>query len=438
VNRKAGLAGLLVGTTLSLLGSRMTMVALPWLVLVTTNSPGKTGIVGAVELLPYVLACALSGPLIDRIGGRKISILSDALSMVTVGTIPLLADTGRLGFPALLGLVAVTGLLRGLGDTAKHGAMFPQTVERAGTEMTRAASLVDGFSRGAGMVGVVLAGALITWFGGAANVLLFDALSFGLCALIIGLFVRVPGRAEHSEKEAYGQALKSGVAFIRSDALVLGLAVMVAITNTLDQASSAVLSPLWAREIYGSAVGIGIIGASFGLGAVLGNIAFTILAPKLPRWSLYTVGFLIAGGPRFAVLALGAPTWLLIVNGLIDGLAVAAINPILGSVFYERTPEKLQARVNGLVSAVAYAGMPVGALLGGWLGGFGARPALLITGAIYLAATLMPLFGKVWREMDIRPAAMDRAEPVQAAGQSTAGQSTAGQSQEEAIGATVA
>lgn len=426
MNRKAGLAGLLIATTLSLLGSRMTMVALPWLVLVTTNSPGKTGIVGAVELLPYVLACALGGPLIDRIGGRRVSVIADAASMVVIGAIPLLADTEQLSFPALLGLVAVAGLLRGLGDTAKHGAMFPQTVAQSGTEMTRAASLVDGLSRGAGMIGVVLAGALITWIGGAANVLLFDALSFGLCALIIGLFVRVPGRVEAEEHEPYLQALKGGVAFVRSDLLILGLCVMVAITNTLDQASSAVLTPLWAREIYGSAVGIGIVGASFGAGAVLGNIVFTIFAPRLPRWSLYSVGFLIAGGPRFAVLAFGAPTWLLIANGVLDGLAIAAINPILGAVFYERIPMHLQARAQGLLSAVAYAGMPLGALLGGWLGGFGAKPALLITGALYLLATLMPFFGKVWREMDDRPQATDVPETRTPA------------AQDEAIGATVA
>lgn len=432
MNRKAGLAGLLVATTLSLLGSRMTMVALPWLVLTTTDSPGKTGIVGAVELLPYVLASALGGPLIDRIGGRRVSIVADALSLVVVGMIPLLADTDRLAFPALLVLVALAGLLRGLGDTAKHGAMFPQTVDQAGTEMTRAASLVDGLSRGAGMIGVVLAGALITWFGGAANVLIFDALSFGLCALIVGLFVRVPGRAEHAEREAYGAALKTGVVFMKSDALVLGLAVMIAITNTLDQAMGAVLTPLWAKEIYGSAVGIGIVGASFGLGAVLGNIAFAIYAPRLPRWSLYTFGFLIAGGPRFAVLAFGAPTWLLIANGILDGLAIAAINPILSAVTYERVPEALQARVMGLLSALAYAGMPIGALLGGWLGGYGAKPALLICGGLYLVATLMPFVGKVWREMDIRPATKPAEEPTA----ETASDSATAQA--EAIGATVA
>jgi MFS family permease len=415
MNRKAGLAGLLVASTLSLLGSRMTMVALPWLVLVTTNSPAKTGVVAAVELVPYVLAMALGAPLVDRIGGRRVSVVSDVLSMVVVGAIPLLADTDRLRFPALLGLVAIAGLMRGMGDTAKHGAMFPQTVEQAGTEMTRAASLVDGLSRGAGMVGVVVAGALITWMGGAANVLLFDAASFGLCALIIAAVVRVPGRAEAEEHEPYVAALKGGVAYMRADALVLGLSVMVAITNTLDQAMGAVLTPLWARQIFGSAVGIGIVGASFGIGAVLGNIAFSIFAPKLPRWSLYTFGFLIAGAPRFAVLAFGAPTWFLIVNYLIDGLAVAAINPILSAVCYERVPERLQARVMGLLSGIAYAGMPIGALLGGWLGSFGAKPALLITGTVYFGATLMPFFGKIWREMDRRPApAQPAAEAIEA------------------------
>ncbi|MFC7484426.1 hypothetical protein ACFQX7_36470 [Luedemannella flava] len=57
MNRRP-LVGLLVAETISNLGSRMTMVALPWLVLVTTGSAARTGLVAAVEILPYVLASA--------------------------------------------------------------------------------------------------------------------------------------------------------------------------------------------------------------------------------------------------------------------------------------------------------------------------------------------------------------------------------------------
>jgi len=407
MSRRSGLAGLLVASALSLLGSRMTMVALPWLVLVSTGSPAQTGLVAAVELAPYVLACALGGPLIDRIGGRRISILADVLSVAAVGAIPLLHDAGGLGLPALLVLVAVAGTLRGFGDTAKRGAVLPQVVTASGVEMTRAVSLVDGFSRAAGLLGGILAGPLIVWLGDAADVLLVDAASFGVCAVLVALLVRVPGKGRAAEN--YRAALRAGLAFLRRDRLVLGLIAMLFVTNMLDQGFSAVLVPLWARDIFGSPVGIALVGGSFGAGAVLGNIAFTMLAPRLPRWALFAVGFLIAGAPRYFVLAYGAPGWAIVALGLIDGVAIAAVNPILGAVTYERVPEHLQARVQGLASAVAFAGMPLGALTAGWLGEYGARTALLVSGAAYLLATIAPFVGRFWREMDRRPAPVARA-----------------------------
>lgn len=404
MNRRP-LIGLLVAETISILGSRMTMVALPWLVLVTTGSAAQTGIVAAAEALPYVLAAGLGAPLIDRLGGRRVSVAADAASALVVGAVPLLADTGHLAFGALVALVLASGALRGFGDSAKDGAMFPQCVAASGMEMTRAVSLKDGLSRAAGLLGAPLAGGLVVLLGGAANVLLIDAVSFVVCAaLVASLVPAAPARHDEEEREPYFAALRGGLAFVRSDRLILGLLLMVSMTNLLDHAYGAVLVPLWAREVFGSALGIGIVSAGFGAGAVLGNVVFTYLAPKLPRWLPYTLGFVICGAPRFVVLALGGGAWSVAAISFAAGLAAAVLNPILGAVFYERIPDRLMARVQGLSTAVAFAGMPLGALVGGWLGEYGVRVAMLVVGAVYLLATLAPLVGKFWREMDVRPA----------------------------------
>ena len=403
MNRRP-LIALFVAETISVLGSRMTMVALPWLVLVTTGSAARAGIVAAVEILPYVLASVLGAPLIDRLGGRLVSAVADAASLFAVGAIALLADTGHLAFGGLLVLVLIAGGLRGFGDSAKHGAIFPQAVAASGMEMTRAVSVRDGLSRAASLAAAPQAGVLVLGFG-AANVLLVDAVSFGVCALLVGAWVRVaPQAGEAPPRERYVAALRAGLAFVRSDRLILGLMLMVAATNMLDHAFSAVLVPLWARDVFGSPLGIGLVSAAFGAGAVLGNVGFTYLAPKLPRWAPYTLGFLVCGAPRYAVLALDAGAWTVGVVCFAAGLGAAALNPILGAVFYERIPQRLMARVQGLSTAVVFAGMPVGALVAGWLGEYGARVGLLATGGAYLLVTLAPLVGRFWRQMDVRPA----------------------------------
>lgn len=88
-----GFAGLIAAQAISMIGSRMSMLALPWFVLATTGSAAKTGLVAFAEMAPYVLASALGGPLLDRIGHRRASIAADVLSAAAVASIPLLHAT---------------------------------------------------------------------------------------------------------------------------------------------------------------------------------------------------------------------------------------------------------------------------------------------------------------------------------------------------------
>jgi MFS family permease len=118
--RRTPLIGFLVADAVSLAGTRISMIAIPWLVLTTTGSAAQTGLVAFAELLPLVVVQALAGPVIDRLGARRVAITGDLLSMAVVGLIPLLHLAGALSFPALLALVAVAGGLRGAGDGAKH------------------------------------------------------------------------------------------------------------------------------------------------------------------------------------------------------------------------------------------------------------------------------------------------------------------------------
>ena len=118
--RAGGLVGLLVANFVSILGTRMSMLALPWFVLVTTGSATKTGLVAFAEMAPYVLVQGLGGPLVDRYGTRRVAIVTDVIAAVTFGLVPLVYAAGRLSLGVVAILVAVAGAVRGAGDSARH------------------------------------------------------------------------------------------------------------------------------------------------------------------------------------------------------------------------------------------------------------------------------------------------------------------------------
>ena len=90
------LVAMLVASGISLVGTRLSAIALPLFVLITTGSATRTGLVAFAEMAPYVVMQALAGPLTDRVGPRRISILSDLVSAAVVAFIPVLHAMGRL------------------------------------------------------------------------------------------------------------------------------------------------------------------------------------------------------------------------------------------------------------------------------------------------------------------------------------------------------
>ena len=96
---------LLAANTISQIGNAFTFMAIPWFVLATTDSAGMAGVTVATGTLPVVIAGIFGGAVVDRLGYRRTSVISDLASGVTVLLIPLLYQTVGLAFWQLLALV---------------------------------------------------------------------------------------------------------------------------------------------------------------------------------------------------------------------------------------------------------------------------------------------------------------------------------------------
>lgn len=411
------MGGLLAAMAVSLTGTRISAIALPWFVLVTTGSATQTGLVAFCEMAPYVVVKALTGPLVDRVGPRVISWSTDLASATAAGTVPLLHALDLLSLPLLLALVALIGAVRGPGDLAKE-VMVPEAAERSRVPLERATGLSGVTERLASAIGPAVGGSMVALLGPLTGLVL-NAGCFALGSVIIALTLpRGMGRAaegspspQGGSEPGYWRRFGEGFAFLRSEPLLLTIIVMVGITNLLDAAFTTVLVPVWAKESGSGPAVIGVNSSVGGVAAIAGSLVAAGIAHRMRRRLVFFSGFLLAGAPRFLILASQAPMWAVVAVFAVSGFGAGFLNPILGAVSFERVPRRLLGRVNALGDSLAWAGIPLGGLIAGAaVASFGLVPVLLTGGAAYFLTTNLAGLRPEWREMDRLPSRRESAQ----------------------------
>ena len=395
---------LLASNALSIMGNVMTQVAVPWFVLQTTGSPARTGVAGFFQFLPVVIAGFFGGTLVDRLGYRRTSVVSDLASGATVAAIPLLYATVGLEFWQLLALVFLGALLDTPGVTARS-ALIPEAAEGAGWSLERASGANAVVERSARLAGAPLAGILIATMG-ATNVLWVDAATFLISAIAVR--IGLPMAYGHvGERFGYLHELRDGLRYLRRERVLVAIMLIVAVTNFLD-AATMILLPVYADAIYGSPVSLGLMVGALGGGSVVAALLFAARGHLASRRKLFVACFM-GVTIRYPVLALFPSLGVAVAGEALAGAACGPLNPIIDTVKYERVPVHMRGRVFGVVGAVAWAALPLGILLGGFfIEWVGLRAAIILIGIAYLATTLTLWFIPALRDMDTRPQALDQ------------------------------
>jgi len=399
------LAVLLAANVISITGSSLTLMGVPWFVLESTGSAADAGVVAFCGVLPVALAALTGGPVVDRFGRRRVSIVSDLVCGAAVGAVPLLQSAGVLRFWVLCALMAVTGLFHAPGDTARS-VLLPVLAQRAAMPLSRAAGFYDGASRCAGMIGSAAGGMLIAVLG-ASHVLAVDAATFAVSAVLIASGLRGLPEARSGPVAGtaglrpYRRALGEGYRHVLESPLLLGICLVTMLAQGLDQGWSAVLLPLHVRDRLGGPAALGLVEALFCGGALAGALLYGAIGHRFRRWPVYVVAFLIVGAPRFVVAALTGTVTPLAVMMTIEGLACGAINPILATTIYQTVPDELRSRVLSATTASALMIAPLGGLAAGFLAGTtDLTVALLAVGGVYLLVTLYPAIIPAWKQLD--------------------------------------
>ena len=401
--------GLFVAQVLSVFGNSLTSIAIPWFVLETTGSVAQTGLVAAASVVPMIIAMAFGSAAVDRFGFRRMSIVSDALSLVTVAAIPLAYLTVGLNLPSLLVLIFLGALFDAPGQTART-ALLPDLAGRAGVSLERANGLSQGVIALATLAGPVGGGLLIALVG-ASNVLWFNAATFALSMGIIATVVpAAPPALITAARGRYLDEVVEGWRFVLRDPLIRRIMVTATVINLITNPLFSVLLPALVRFESGDARILGYLIGGFGLGSLLGTGLYSWAGERLPRFASLLVGiggFAVATG----AFAVALPWPVLVIVLALAGLLSAPINPIVFTAIQERVTTGLLGRVMGAVFAAAMMASPVGLLVSGTLVEAIGLPWTFVASASLLAlVTVWMAFSPALHDLD-RP--RHRVAPVE-------------------------
>lgn len=357
----------------SLVGTALTTVVLPLLLFRLTGSALQTGLLTALNALPYLLFGLPAGALADRVDRKRLMIGCDLLNAALLASIPLANALGMLTLPHLYAVAFLSAATYVWFDAANFGAL-PALVGRA--RLIEANSLLWSTGTLITIAVPALAGLLATTLGPAPTLGL-DALSYLLSALALALTGRAFSAARATPATATSPRailrrtaadIGEGLRFIWRHRLVRALT-LLGTGNSFT--GGAVIGLLVVYGVRALGLGqedarLGILYTAGALGALGASLALPRLTQRVPvgRITLFSLclnpvlllGLAVA--PTFAAGLVLFLLWeatysLTIINGI-------ALRQLV-------TPEAFQSRVNATARMIAWGGAPFGAAVGGVL-----------------------------------------------------------------------
>lgn len=259
------------GQAISIVGTHVSQIAFPLLVLARTNSPAQAGFVAAARSLPYLLFTLLAGALVDRWNRKTTMIICSAISTLALGSIVVVASVGTLTIAQLVIVSFVEGTCAVFFRLAETSAL-PHVVSKEQLP-TAIAQQQAQYAVGA-IVGPPLGGALYS----VAQLLPFtvDACSYAASCLSL---TAIRARFQ-SERTVALRSLRAeigeGLAWLWQHALIRYMAFLTGGINFIT-AGAALLVIVLASKQGASPTLTGAIFAAAGAGGILGAVVAPIL-----------------------------------------------------------------------------------------------------------------------------------------------------------------
>ena len=375
------------GQVLSIIGDRVTFIAVPFGVLAAGGGTKEVGLVAGAMAAPFLIFSLVAGVWADRIDRRSIMIASDLVRVLCQAVAGSLLISGA----AEPWHLAVIGLVYGSADAFFGPAMYgllPQIVSPAHLQ---SANALRGLSMSAGMViGPAAAGVLVAVVG-PGGALLVDAVTF---AVSVGFLLRLkPATVERAEaaEPDFLTGLREGWREVRARSWVWAMLLGLAVYHVVVLPSVFVLGPVLAERELGGAKAWAVITVGFGLGAVMGQLLLLRWKPARPIYA--SAAALIGASCQAAIIGSGLPVPAIAALEALTAICVQVYFTLWETSIQEQVPPHAVSRVSSYDLLVSVGLLPVGAIVVGPVAdGVGLHSALYVmsgVGVAVAAAILM-------------------------------------------------
>jgi MFS family permease len=386
----SGLGGmfwrLFAATGCSSLGDGLVLVAFPLLALMLSHDPILVSGVAVAARLPAFVVGLPAGALADRVHRRRLAVTVEWARLAVLAVFSALVVLHQDRLILLYLVVFVLGSLEELFVAATFASLpvvvAPEDLDRA-NGLLSFSDLTAEEVAGQGLGGVLVAL-------GSSIPFIIDAFSFAASALLLRR--ALPDLPVDPPVASFRSDIVTGLQWFRSHAALRLCALLVASFAFCQSVVVAVLVLYLRVGLHLSATGYGLLLAVSAVGNIIGALLSARLTARLgPLVSIAGAG-LMAGG---AYLLLALSHSVIGAGGAmaLECLAITVGNVSSMSLRQRLIPSALLGRVGTTFRMIIFAGMPLGALLGGVLAGVSSLRATFLTAGIaqlVLLAVLVP------------------------------------------------
>lgn len=358
------------GQTVSELGSRVTRDGLPLAAVLTLGAtPFQMGLLAAAGAAPVLLSGLIAGVWVDRLRRRPILIAADIGRAVLLGSIPFAVVLGVFTIWQLYVVLALTGILTVLFDSA-YVAYLPSLVERENVLEGNSKLALSGAA--AEIAGPGAAGALIQALTAPVAILL-DAISFLFSVLTLAIIQKPePSPVAHLDRRSVWREAAEGLRATWDNGLLRAFMLTGGTRGFFGSFWAALYALFAIRELGMGPAALGLTIAMGGVGDLLGAVVAGRLVKRYGVGPTLVTSFALSGAVGFLIPLAGGTVLLAVVMLM----AAQLVGDMLRTVYEINettirqavTPDRLLGRTNASLQLLAAGVGPLGALAAGGLG----------------------------------------------------------------------